>query len=170
MTGAGGNLIIEAPAEAPITVHASFAPVEVRNMTGPVRVTAIHARAKLLNATGSVDATGFVVDFAASKGTVILSAEAEINLKLTPVRFQGTLTAWAQRAVRVLIPPAFQTPFQAVVNRPQDFVCRTEFTAAVKREKKGGLYMFTYAGDRSVAPDRVDLRSEHATVVIDTTR
>jgi hypothetical protein len=105
-------------------------------------------------------ATGYVVD----------RAEAEINLKLTTVKFQGTLTAWAQSSVRVLIPPGFQTPFQAVVNRPQDFVCRTEFSTAVKREKKGGLYMFTYAGDRSVAPDRVDLRSEHATVVIDTTR
>jgi hypothetical protein len=143
MTGAGGNLIVAAPADAPITVHASFAPVQVRKMTGPVRVTAIHARAKILNATGSVDATGFVVDFAGSTGTVVLSAETEINLKLTSVRFDGTLTAWAQRPVRVLIPPAFQTPFQAVVSRPQDFVCRTEFTAAIKREKKGGLHVFT---------------------------
>jgi|SRR5271169_79426 len=30
---------------------------------------------------GKVDATGFVVDFGGSKGTVILTAEAEINLK-----------------------------------------------------------------------------------------
>jgi hypothetical protein len=163
-------LIVQAPADAPITVHASFAPVEVRNMTGPVRVTAIHARAKILDATGNVDASGFVVDFAGSKGMVILSAEAEINLKLTTVKFQGTLTTWAQRSVRVLVPPAFQTPFQAIVNRPQDFVCRTEFSTAVKREKKGGLYVFTYAGDGSIPPDRVHLRSENATVVIDATR
>jgi hypothetical protein len=169
-TGAGGNLIVEAPTDAPITVHGSFAPVEVRNMTGPVRVTAIHARARLLNLMGNVDASGFVVDFAGSKGTVTLSAEAEINLKLTSVRFQGTLTAWAQRSVRVLVLPAFQTPFQAIVNRPQDFVCRTEFSTAVKREKKGGLYVFTYAGDGSIPPDRVHLRSENATVVIDATR
>jgi hypothetical protein len=169
-TGAGGYLIVEAPADAPITVHSSFAPVEVHDMTGPVRVTAIHARAKLLNVTGNVDATGFVVDFAGSKGSVVLSAEAEINLKLTSIAFQGALTAWAQRSVRVLIPSAFQTPFQAVVNRRQDFVCRTEFRAAVKREKKGGLYVFSYAGDGSVPADRVHLRSEHGTVVIDTTR
>ena len=168
--GAGGNLIVEAPPDAPITVHASFEPVEVRNMTGPVRVTATRARATLLNNTGNVSAAGFVVNFAGSKGTVILSAEAEINLKLTDTSFEGALTAWAQRSVRVLIPPGFQTPFQAVVNRPQDFVCRTDFSAAVKREKKGGLYMFTYAGDGSVPPDRVHLRSEHATVVMDTTR
>ena len=49
-------------------------------------------------------------------------------------------------------------------------VCRTEFTAAVKREKKGGLYVFIYAGDGSVPPERVNLRSEDATVVIDTAR
>jgi hypothetical protein len=169
MAGARGDLIVDAPADAPTTVHASFAAVEVRNMIGPVRVTAIHARARILNTTGKVDATGFVVDFAGSKGTVILSAEAEINLKFTSAGFQGSVTAWAQGSVRVLTPPAFQTPFQAVVNRAQDFVCRTGFSAAVKRERKGGLCVFTYAGDGSIPPDRVHLRSEHAMVVIDTT-
>ena len=169
-TGARGNLIVEAPADAPITVHTSFAPVEVRDMTGPVRVTAIHARAKLLNPTGNVAASAFVVDFAGAKGSIVLSAEAEINLKFTSIRFQGALTAWAQRCVRVLVPSAFQTPFQALVNRPEDFICRAEFSSAVKQEKKGGLYVFTHMGDGSVPADRVHLRSEHATVVIDTAR
>jgi hypothetical protein len=137
-------------------------------MTGPIRVTAIHARATLLNTTGRVDAAGFVVDFAGSKGTVILSAEAEINMKLTAASFQGTLTAWAQGSVRVLIPRAFQTPFQAVVNRRQDFVCRTEFSTKLKPETKNGLCVFTNAGDGSTPPTGVHLRSEHATVVIDT--
>jgi hypothetical protein len=170
IAAAGGHLIVEPPADAPMTVHASFSPVEVRNMTGPVRVTTIHARATILNATGSVNATGFVVDFAGSKGTVVLSAETEINLKLTSVRFQGTLAAWAQRPVRVLVPPAFQTAFQAVVNRPEDFVCRTEFSADVKTEKRGVLYVFTYLGDGSTPPEAVHLRSEHATVVMDIAR
>jgi hypothetical protein len=166
--GAGGNLSVHAPADAPITVHASFAPVTVRNMTGPVRVTAIHARAKILNTTGKVDATAFVVDFAGSEGTVILSAEAEINLKLTSLKFTGTLSAWAQLPVRVLVPRGFQTPFQAVVSRPQDFVCRTEFGAIMKLERNGGLYVFTYPGDGSTPPENVHLRSEHAAVIVDT--
>jgi hypothetical protein len=165
---AGGNLIVQAPADAPITVHASFAPVSVRNMGGPVRVTAIHARATLLDTTGKVDATAFVVDFAGSEGTVVLSAEAEINLKLTSLNFKGTLIAWAQLPVRVLVPAAFQTPFQAVVSRPQDFVCRTEFAANMKLERNGGLYVFTYPGDGSRPPEDVHLRSEHAAVVVDT--
>jgi hypothetical protein len=58
--GAGGKLNVHAPADAPITVHASFAPVAVRNMTGLVRVTAIHARAKILNTTGKVDAAALL--------------------------------------------------------------------------------------------------------------
>jgi hypothetical protein len=167
IVGGRGNLIIDAPADAPTTVHASFAAVEVRNMTGPVRVTAIHGRAKILNTIGRVDATGFVIDFAGSEGNVTLSAEAEINLKLTATRFQGALTAWAQRPVRVLVPRAFQTPFQALVNRPQDFVCRADLCSNVKSEKRGGLYAFTYLGDGSTSPERMHLRSEHATVVID---
>jgi hypothetical protein len=166
--GTMGQLIVDAPADAPIVVHASFTAVEVRDMNGPVWVTAAHGRAKILDTTGKVDATGFVVDFAGSKGTVTLSGEAEINLKLNTTRFGGTLTAWALRPVRVLVPPASQTPFQAFVNRPQDFVCRTDFCTEVKQEKKGGLSVFTYLGDGRTPPELVHLRSEQATVVIDT--
>jgi hypothetical protein len=168
MAGTKGQLIVDAPADAPIVVHASFGAVEVRDMTGPVRVTAMHRRAKILDTTGKVDASGFAVDFSGSKGAVILSAEAEINLKLNTTRFEGTLTAWAQRPVRVLVPQASQTPFQVSVNRPQDFVCRTDFCPKVKQEKKGRLYVFTYVGDGSTPPELVHLRSEQATVVIDT--
>jgi hypothetical protein len=99
-----------------------------------------------------------------------LSAEAEINLKLFHARFDGTLLAWAQRSVRMLVPPRFSTPFRAVVNRREDFVCRTEFSSRVSHEKKGDLHYFTYGSDDSVLPDAVmHLRSEEATVVIDTT-
>jgi hypothetical protein len=59
------------------------------------------------------------------------------------------------------------TPFQAMVNRPQDFICRADICSKVKRERKNGLYVFTYVGDGSAAPENVHLRSEQATVVID---
>jgi hypothetical protein len=81
MVGARGKLLVEAPADAPIVIHASFAAVEIRDMTGPVRVTATHGRAKILDTTGKVDATGSVVGFAGSRGTVNLSAEAEVNIE-----------------------------------------------------------------------------------------
>jgi hypothetical protein len=166
--GAISHLIVQAPAEAPVTVHASFTAVAVWNMTGPVRITAIKARATILNTTGKVDAAGFVVDFAGSEGTVILSAEAEINLKLTSPKFSGTLTACAQLPVRALVPLGFQTPFQVLVSRPQDFVCRTEFASDMKVQRNGSLYVYTYSGDGSTPPGDMSLRSEHATVVIDT--
>lgn len=162
-----GKLIADGPADAPIIVHASFGAVEVRDMNGPIRVTATHGRATILGTTGQVYANGFVVDFAGSKGKVILSAEAEINLKLN-TRFEGALLAWAQRPLRVLVPNRFLTPFQAIVNHPKDFLCRTDFCSKVTREKKGGLYVFTYAGDGATLPEQVHLRSEQATVVIDT--
>jgi hypothetical protein len=164
-----GSFVLDAPADAPIVIHGSYASVEIRDMTGPVRVTATHARARILDTTGQVDAAAFVIDFAGSRGRINLSAEAEINLKMTAPRFEGTLLAWAQRPLRMLVPPGFMTPLQAMVNRPQDFVCRADFCAKVKQEKKNGLYVFTYNGDGGADPELVHLRSEQATVVIDTT-
>ena len=58
-------------------------------------------------------------------------------------------------------------PFQALVNRPQDFVCRADFFSKMTQEKKGGLYVFTYTGDGNTAPEAFHLRSEHSTVVVD---
>jgi len=160
-------LLVAAPAPAPIVVHASFAAVYVQDMTAAVRVTATHARATILDTTGKVDASGFVVDFAGSKGTVKLSSEREINLKLRAPRFEGSLMAWAQGPVRVLVPPSFQTPFQAIVNRPQDFACRADICSKVTLEKQGSLCVFTYSGDGSAAASALHFRSELQTLVID---
>jgi len=159
--------LLEAPTHMQTVIHASYAPVEVRDMAGPVRVTASHARATILDTAGQVDADAFVIDFAASRGRVTLSAEAEINLKMTAPKFEGTLSAWAQRSVRILVPFGFVTPFQAVVNRSQDLVCRADLCSNVKHERKYGLHVFTYVGDGSAAPERVHLRSEQSTIVID---
>jgi hypothetical protein len=165
----GGQLVVDAPADATLVVHASYTAVQIRDMKGSVRVAATHARATMLNTTGQVDAIAHVIDFAGSGGRVILSAEAEINLKLFDARFDGTLLASAQRSVRILVPPGFATPFRAVVNRREDFVCRTEFSSRVIHEKRGDLHYFTYAADSGVMPDALmHLRSEEATVVIDT--
>jgi len=170
--GAGGHrrgfLAVDAPADGPIVIYTSNSAVQVRDLVGQVRITATHARATILDTTGRVNATGFVLDFAGSRGMVNLSAEAEINLKITAPRFDGELVAWAQRTIRVLVPPRFSTPFRALVNRPQDFVCRANFCSKVTHEKKDGLYVFTYVGDGNAAPERFHLRSEHSTVVVDT--
>src|SRR5438093_154545 len=149
---ARGVLVIDAPADLPLIIHASYAAVEVRDMAGPVRIAAAHGRATILNTTGSVDAVAFVIDFAGSRGRVILSAEAEVNLRFCTPRFDGTLLGSAQRSIRTLVPAGFLTPFRAVVNRPGDFVCRADFCSRVVREKKGPAYYFTYRLDDSVPP------------------
>jgi hypothetical protein len=164
------TLLVAAPAAAPIVVHASFSAVHVQDMTGQVRVTATHARATILDTTGKVDASGFVVDFAGSKGKVNLSSEADINLKLRAPRFEGSLMAWAQGPVRVLVPPFFQTPFQAVVNRPRDFVCRADIGSKIALQKQGSLYIFSYSGDGSTPPSALRFRSELQTLVIDNSK
>ena len=164
-----GYLVVDAPPDAPVVIHAWYAAVQIRDLKGLVRVTAAHGRATILDTTGHVDAVAHVVDFAGSTGRVTLSAEAEINMKLFSARFDGTLLAWAQRSVRMLVPSGFLTPFQAIVSQREVFVCRTEFSSRVSYEKKGDLHYFTYAGDNSVTPNAVmHLRSEQATVVIDT--
>ena len=168
MPQAGANLIVKAPADAPITVHASFSSVSAQNLNGPVRITAMHARATVLNTTGKVDAAGFVVDYAGSEGTVLLSAETEINLKITSPKFNGSLMAWAQGPVRVRVPAVFRSPFRVIVSRPKNFICRTEFAASMHVERNGALYVFTYPGDGSTPPENLHLRSEHASVIIDT--
>jgi len=163
-----GDLVVEGPIDGGVVIHCTYTPVEVRDMAGPVRVAATHARASILDTTGQVDATAGVVDFAGSCGRVTLNAEAEINLKVTARRFEGTLLAWAQRCVRVLVPLGFATPIEAVVSHRADFVCRTEFASNVKQKTQRELYIFTHGinnGARSGAV--LHLRSEEATVVID---
>jgi len=65
-----GQLFVDAPADAAIVIDASFAAVHIRDLEGPVRVAAAHARTTILNTTGRVDAIGMVIDFAGSKGQV----------------------------------------------------------------------------------------------------
>jgi hypothetical protein len=167
LTGGHGDLFLDAPYYAPLTVHAIGA-VEVRDMAGPLHLTATGGRLTILNTTGKVDAQGEIVDFAGSEGNVMLSSESEIDIKLTAAQFQGTLAANAQRPVRVLVPRGFQSPIQAYVNRPKDFVCRADFCSEFKRGREGSLYVFTYAGSDNSSSDHVDLRSMQSTVVIDT--
>lgn len=161
------TLIVAAPAAAPLVVHTSFAAVHVRDMAGPVRVTAAHARATILDTTGKVDAAGYVVDFAGSEGTVKLSSETEINLKLRIPRFEGSLMAWAQGPVRVLVPRSFETPFQAITSLPQDFACRADICAKITLERQGPLCTFTYPGNGRTPASALNFRSELQTLVID---
>jgi hypothetical protein len=167
LTGGQGNLLLIAPAGAPVTVH-SDAAVEVHDMAGPVRVSAL-GRAVILNATGRVDAFAMDVDFAGSQGSVALNASWDINIKLTATKFRGNLGANAQRQIHVFFPPGFQSSVDVLVNRPKDFICRSDFCSKIKKDRENSLYRFTY-GDAKGASGQVGLRSESAQVVLDTTQ
>ena len=164
-----GDLVVEGPTNAAVVVHGSYTSVDVRDMAAPVRIAATHARARILGTTGQLDVTAGVIDFAGSCGRVTLSAEAEINLKMTTKSFDGTLSAWAQRPVRMLVPPGFTTPIEVVVRHAEDFVNRTEFSSDVKQKRLGELYVFTLGVDDGGQNQAVlHLRSDESTVVIDT--
>ena len=164
-----GDLLVEGPRDAGLVVHGSYAYVEVLDMAGPVRVSATHARATVLDTSGQVDVVAGVIDFAGSRGRITLSAESEINLRMRSAQFEGTIRAWAQRSVRVLVPPGFTTPIQAVVSRRTRFLCRTELASSVKYRRQGELHIFSVGTENGAPPRQVlHLRSEEAAVVIDT--
>lgn len=162
-----GHLVVDAPSTAPVVVHASYSAVQVRDVAAPVRVTATHARILLLDTTGPVDAVGSTVHFLGQKGAVRLDGD-QIMLRLTAARFDGAIRADAQQSIKLLVPERFQTPFRAVVNRRDEFVCRAGFRNDVIEQKVGTLHYFTYAGDGSIEPQRaMHLHSQHSTIVID---
>jgi len=163
-----GEMLVHAPTDSPVTFHSSYAAVEVRDMHGPVRVSASHARTTIMDTTGRVDVNGDVVDFVGAKGTVQLNASSEIDLKLTQSTFEGSLTASADRAVRVLMPPAFRMPLDVLVSKRENFVCRANLCASMEAGRKNGWYEFTYKGNGGAAPVLVNLQSQHGTVIIDT--
>lgn len=167
LTGGQGHLFVTAPAEAPVTVH-SDGWVEVHDLAGPVRISAL-GRATILNTSGLVDASAMIVDFGGSQGSVTLNASWDIEIKLTATEFRGKLRANAQRQVRAVFPPGFQTPMVVIVNRPKDFVCRADFCSKIKKDREYSLYRFSY-GDIANASDRIDVRSENAQVTFDTTQ
>jgi hypothetical protein len=165
-TGNRGDLLAQVPKDAPLTIHATGA-VELRDMSGPVRITSVGGRATILNTTGTVDADGYVIDFAGTRGHVMLTSFSEIDLKLTGHGFLGNLSAYAQREVRVLVPHEFESPVEIMVSRKEDLICRADFCSRMKQESKHGAYLFKYDGVGEASSGRVWLRSDHSTVVID---
>jgi hypothetical protein len=159
----GGSLYLEAPANALTVTHATYSSVDVRNMRGPVRVAASHARATIVNTTGQVDAEALHIDFAGARGMVRLISEGDIRLAL-PAKFDGTLSAEARESVQMLVPPEFQTPFRVTVNHAEDFVCRIDLCSKVQmrtqgEKNDGQRFIFTYSGDGSAPPERFSLYS-----------
>lgn len=160
-----GTLLLTAPAGAPLTVH-SDVPVEIHDVDGPVRVSAL-GRATILNTTGRVEALAMAIDFAGSQGSVFLNSWQDINFKITATQFRGSLGANAQHDVHAYFPPGFQTSVAVLVDHPKDFICRADFCSKIKKSREGGLYRFTYNGTQGTS-DGIGMRSMDAQVVLET--
>lgn len=162
------DLRIQTPAGVPVTIKGAYAALAVRGTSAPVSLTTTHARITVLDTTGDVEATATefgVIDFAGSRGRVRLQAATEINIKFSHQQFDGTLEAVAGRPVRVLLPPGFASPFEAVVERARDFACRADICGQIKRSKRDGRFLFTYGSGEPL----LKFRSVSGPVVIDST-
>lgn len=160
------ELSINAPEELPVTVNGTYSYVEVRGINAPVNVRTSNARVRILRTSGKVDAnaTGMgIIDFAANQGDVRLNADTELNLKLTAPVFNGSLSGSATQAVRVVLPDDFNTPFEAEVHKPSDFVCRAEFCKQIKHLHLKDKELFQFG------PPNAALRfvSSHGQVIVD---
>jgi hypothetical protein len=135
-----------------------------------VRIAATHARATVLDTTGQLDVVAGCVDFAGHCGQVTLTAEMEINLKMSSRQFEGRVLAWAERSVKMLVPAGFTTPVEVVVAGRDKFVCRADWASAFVHKRQGELHVFICGGTQDDGnPAGLHLRSEHSTVVIDST-
>jgi len=160
---------IEAVRNRAVTVNGSYSYLEIFGINAPVRASTTHARMKLLEITGKVQATAHIgiIDFAGDHGQVQLNADGEIgeiNLKLTAPRFEGTLDAKAEVAIRVLLSPDCESPFEATVDRPELFVCRARIAPHIRREYRDGRAVFTYGRQNPVLHF-----VSHGALVIDST-
>jgi len=128
------------PKDAPLTIYAVGA-VELRDMSGPVRIAAVGGRATILNTTGTVNARRdrrFRRRARACDAHLLLGDRFEINWP----RFLGNLSAYAQREVRVLVPHGFESSIEVMVDSKKDFVCRADLCSGMKEERVGGAYVF----------------------------
>ncbi len=162
------HLRVQAPADVPVTINGTYAALAVRGINAPVKLTTTHARITVLDTTGDVEATASefgIVDFSGSRGHVRLQAATEININIPVQHFDGTLEAVAERPVRVLLPPGFASPFEAVVKLQRDFVCRANICGEIKRTKRDGQVLFTFGSGEPL----LRFRSLSGPVVIDST-
>jgi hypothetical protein len=142
-------LHVEAARHHAVTMNGSYSYTEIFGIDAPVRVSTTHARIKLLEVTGEVqvNARVGVIDFASDRGRVQLDADGEIgeiNLKPTAARFEGTLDAKAEIGIHILLPPVCESPLEAIVDRPDLFICRARIAPYVHRRDRDGLAVFVY--------------------------
>ena len=161
-------LDVQAPRHRAVTVNGSYSYTELFGIDAVVRLSTTHARMKLIEVAGNVQARAHVgiIDFSGDRGRIELRADGEIgeiNLKFTTTCFDGTLDAEAEVAIRVLLPPAWESPFEAVIERPDLFACRADIAPRLRRQDRRGVVAFSYGhGDPALR------LVSHGAMVIDT--
>lgn len=142
-------LHIDAARHRAISLKGTYSYMELFGIDAPVQVSTTHARLKMIEISDTVQAIARVgvIDFAGDRGRIQLEADGEIgeiNLKFAAPLFDGTVDAEAEVAIRVLLPPKSESPFEAIVDREDLFVCRADIAPHVRRYDCKGHVVFTY--------------------------
>jgi hypothetical protein len=160
---------VRAPADHPVNITGTYTAMAVHGIHAPVKLSTTHARISVLDSSADVDANAGefgIVDFSGYRGNVRLTSATDINVQLTRPTFEGRLHATADRPLRVLLPSGFASPFEAVVNRRDEFVCRADLCSRITSVRKDGRFVFKYGDGDAV----LSFVSTHGPVVLDTAR
>lgn len=159
------EFLMMCPGERPVSVDGTYAAIRVADMRGRVDVNTTHARITLLNVTSIVNARveEGIIDYSGQEGSVRLFAGWELNLDFLLPHFQGQMEATAEGPVRVLLPPDFETSFEASIAKDACFVCRADIGTRIAQGERGGRIIFRFGEE----PPAIRLTSLKGPIVID---
>jgi hypothetical protein len=159
------SFTIVCPKGRPLSVRGVYAAVRLSDLTAGVNVETTHARITILNASSKVNARveEGIIDYSGHEGLARLFAGWEINLNFTAQTYAGELEALSEGPVRVLIPEAFTTCFEASVAKDATLICRADIRSQIDRREHGGRLIYTFGQGRSL----IRLTSRNGPIVID---
>jgi hypothetical protein len=156
---------IVAPRERPVTITASDANVSVSDITGPVKVSVGNGQAVVHETSGPTEIRAMPRGYAVwtgRQGPVRVEADLDVYLKITEVRFDGTLDARSMQSIHLRLPRGFAAGIEADVPREAALVCRADIGRVERRTKDDRIVCISGAG-----PPQLRLNSRAGSIVID---
>jgi hypothetical protein len=149
----------------PVTVRGVYAAVHLSDLSAGANIETTHARITILNVGPKVDARveEGIIDYSGHQGSARLFAGWEINLNLTSQSYTGKFEATADGPVRILIPQAFTTAFEASVAKHAAFVCRADIGSQISHHDRAGRVIYRFGREKPV----MRFTSRNGPIVID---
>jgi hypothetical protein len=159
------SFTVTCPKDRPVTVRGVYAAVRLADLSAGANVETTHARITIFNVGPQVNARveEGIIDYSGGHGSARLFAGWEINLRFISQTYTGELDATAGGPVRVLIPEAFATPFEASVTKGAAFVCRADINSQINHRERAGRLIYRFRQETPV----IRFTSRNGPIVID---